>query len=399
MRNGPLHICIVTADFPGLTETFITNKALELAKRGHRMTVVKNSDKGMINTSHLALVKQANIEVLKMHDLSSVSSVISAVINYPVIFIRSIASSIDSFKKKFKSNLQIQLLNSEQFDLVHFEFSGLALNYLDTIKKLRTKMVVSCRGTAEKVKPLTEVKRKERLASLFTEVDSIHCVSKDMAGTIEKYGAKRQKIFVNTPAIDASFFQRKREYQDRDQQFSVLTIGRFTFQKGYLVGLLAMKKLKQDGLNFKWLIVGDGPQSEEIIYHRHALNLEDNVELLGKKNRDQILELYNEVDIFLLPSVYEGIANVCLEAMAMELPVVSTKSGGMEEVITHGHDGLLCEVYEPAAIVHQIQNIATDFPLRKQLGLNARRTIVNNFTLKKQVDVFEEQYRRLVNNN
>ena len=157
-----------------------------------------------------------------------------------------------------------------------------------------------------------------------------------------------------------------------------------------------MKQLKQMGLAFKWLIVGDGPLAEEIIYHIHALNLQQHVELLGKKSRDEILSLYNEVDAFLLPSVYEGIANVCLEAMAMELPVVSTRSGGMNEVIRHEENGLLCDVYDPSGIAANLQRLAHEVEFRQLLGRNARQTVVNNFTLKKQVDVFEEQYQKLL---
>jgi colanic acid/amylovoran biosynthesis glycosyltransferase len=399
MINRSLHICIVTADFPGLTETFITNKVLELSKRGNTVTVIKNSDAGIINTTHLALIKQAKIEVLKMHDLSTIPAVVSAIVSHPSIFIKSICLSFTSFKRKFKSHLQLQLLNHKPFDLIHFEFSGLAVSYLQSIKKLKTKKVVSCRGTAEKVKPLTDKKRKENLNTIFTYVDAIHCVSVDMANTIVKYGAGVDKIFVNTPAIDTAIFNRAKEYLPNSGSLNILTIGRFTFQKGYLVGLLAIKQLKERGVSFTWQIVGDGPLAEAMIYHIHALELENEVKLLGKKNRDEILGLYNEVDVFLLPSVYEGIANVCLEAMAMELPVVSTKSGGMEEVIIHGENGLLCEIYNPCDIVDKLQNIAMDFSFRKQLGANARQTVLNNFTLKKQVDVFQEQYHLLLNKN
>jgi colanic acid/amylovoran biosynthesis glycosyltransferase len=263
---------------------------------------------------------------------------------------------------------------------------------------LSAKTVVSCRGTAEKVKPLTDKKRKDDLNQLFNSIDSIHCVSKDMADTVKKYGASENKIFVNTPAINTEVFQRNNEYKDSGEELQILTIGRFTFQKGYLIGLLAMQELKNKGLKFKWKIVGDGPLSEELIYHINALELQQQVVLLGKQNRDEILSLYNEVDVFLLTSVYEGIANVCLEAMAMELPVISTKSGGMEEVIVHGENGLLCEVYDPADIVSKVQDIATDFAFRKRLGVSAKQTILNNFTLKKQVDIFEKQYISLVNN-
>jgi colanic acid/amylovoran biosynthesis glycosyltransferase len=161
---------------------------------------------------------------------------------------------------------------------------------------------------------------------------------------------------------------------------------------------MAMKELKKQGINFKWNIIGEGPQREELMYSINALGLKDNIELCGSKNRDEILKHYETSDAFLLTSVYEGIANVCLEAMAMELPVVSTKSGGMEEVIDHGENGLLCEVFDSADIVDKLQIIMADHSLRKKFGINARKTVEDSLTLQSQTDVFEEQYFSLVNN-
>jgi colanic acid/amylovoran biosynthesis glycosyltransferase len=84
--------------------------------------------------------------------------------------------------------------------------------------------------------------------------------------------------------------------------------------------------------------------------------------------------------------------------MSMELPVVSTKSGGMEEVIEHGKDGLLCEVYNAKDIAEKLNLIANDYETRKQLGIQARKKVLQDFTLQRQVNVFEEQYYRLINN-
>jgi len=218
-----------------------------------------------------------------------------------------------------------------------------------------------------------------------------------MAGTIMPYVNEPQKIFVNRPSIDAEVFQRVKPYSHSGEALQLLTIGRFTFQKGYLVGLMAMRKLKNEGIVFNWKIVGDGPLEEEMLYHIHALQLSDCVKLLGKKNRDEILELYNNADVFLLPSVYEGIANVCLEAMSMQLPVLSTKSGGMEEVIVHRQNGLLCEVYDVDSITENIKWITQNRGLLPELGVQARKTILENFTLRRQADVFESEYFKLMN--
>ena len=390
-----MRICLVTNEFPALTETFITTKALELRKRGHEVTVIKNQD-NVVNASHVAQVKQAGIKVLALNELHTKKGIGKAILSHPSILIKAFSLSVSEFRKKFKQHLQRKLLLERSYDIIHFEFSGLGVAYGNILDSLNAKLVVSCRGTAEKVKPVSEPNRKEQLKKLFSKVDGIHCVSQDMASTILPFCSDPAKIFVNRPSIDPGVFKRTKEYSPSPAGLQLLTIGRFTFQKGYLIGLMAMQQLRKEGVKFKWKIVGDGPLKEEIQYHIHALQLEDCVELLGKKNRDEIVELYNSVDVFLLPSFYEGIANVCLEAMSMELPVVSTKSGGMEEVIVHGENGLLCEVYNPASIAENIKALTQNPRYLKELGVNARKTILERFTITRQVDVFEEQYSKLL---
>jgi glycosyltransferase involved in cell wall biosynthesis len=280
---------------------------------------------------------------------------------------------------------------------VHFEFSGIASNYVGALTNIEAKKIVSCRGTAEKVKILTEPGRAGKLKNVFSGVDKIHCVSENMSETIRSLVNECSKIFVNRPSINPFFFQPAAV---ADKSFiTVLSIGRFTFQKGFVFGLIAFKKLLDSGIQARWLIVGDGPLHEELIYHRAVLKLEEQVSFLGRKNAKQIKQLYSEADIFFLPSVYEGIANVVLEAMSMQLPVLSTKSGGMEEVIRHKENGLLVNVYDTNEMFIQLNELCVDKALRIQLGINARKTVLNDFTIERQIAKFETVYAELLKNS
>ncbi len=82
--------------------------------------------------------------------------------------------------------------------------------------------------------------------------------------------------------------------------------------------------------------------------------------------------------------------------MSMEIPVVATKSGGMEEVIVHGVNGLLCEVYNAMAIADALEMLAADPKLAKELGIQGRASIVNGFTIQEQTDIFEAEYKKLL---
>lgn len=392
MLSKPLHICIVTGQFPALTETFITNKVLELHKRGHRITVITNQSTGHLNESHRLLVVEAGIEIIRFTDNTSLRGIVRAFFKSPELFFGALCFDFAKFKKKIIYGLQRKVLSKYPYDIVHFEFSGLGIFFLKAFEVIKGKVVVSCRGTAEKVIPVTNPERVEHLIQLFKKVDAIHCVSEDMAKTIAPFNQEGKHIFINRPSIDIQVFSRKKPYTDNNT-LQLLSVGRLMYQKGYMIGLLTAKKLKEGGIPFTWTIVGDGPQRDELVYNIHAMSLTGQVILAGKKNRDEIINLYENACIFFIPSIYEGIANVCLEAMAMQLPVVSSDCSGMPEVITHGENGMLAPNYDYEALADCIVSISKDFNLRQRMGSHARKTIEDNFTLKRQVNEFEKQYQ------
>ncbi|HXL55163.1 MAG TPA: glycosyltransferase family 4 protein, partial [Chitinophagaceae bacterium] len=300
-----------------------------------------------------------------------------------------------SFKSNAYSSLCEHYFRKYACDVYHFGYSGLAIAYLPALKSLPGKIMVSCLGTAENVKPITEEGRIKKLHTLFNKVDKIHCVSGKMAATIKQFGAAEEKIFINRPAVDTKFFSRKSEY-GLNQHINILSIGRLVFQKGFLGGILAIAELKKRFQNFTWTIIGEGPEWEELIFHINSLGLDNHVQLIGKKVRDEIVQFYDKNDIFFLPSVSEGLANVVLEAMAMELPVVSSVNGGIEEVIHCGVNGILCDNYDFVSMGQQLYNLCIDFEKRKQLGKCARITIEKDFCIKRYVDVYEKEYYELV---
>lgn len=288
------------------------------------------------------------------------------------------------------------MINRYAPDIVHFEFSGIGIEFLSEISMLKAKTVVSCRGSAEKVKLLISPERREKFAKLLDVVDAVHCVSADMQHTIRPYCKQPGKIFINYPSINTRFFKRV-SHERPKQKNIVLSVGRLTFQKGYAAGLMAMKMLKNAGIPFHWIIMGNGNKFEELVFKTRQLGLQHEVKLVGSGSREEVRELMEAATVFFLPSVYEGIANVVLEAMSMELPVVSSKCGGMEEVITHGKDGLLADVYDYADMAHQLQLLLTDDELYKSIAAHSRQTIVESFGIEKQTDRFDHIYHNLIN--
>ncbi len=388
-----MRIAIITNTFPKLSETFIINQVDQLAKLGHEVCVF---------CSHLDKVFFAKLFPASKEISIAVFSKRNMMLHYashPQKFI-SIKKNNNSLGRAMYDQYLQHSINLFSPEIIHFEFSPLAMNYLSIMRFLKGATVVSCRGTGEKVKLLQYPERQELYKQLFSQVDSIHCVSEDMKNTITPFCNDLSKIFINYPAIDAEYFSGElNERKSTHTPFKILSVGRMTFAKGFANGLLVMKILKNKGMDFNWTIVGAGITEEELIFKRDQLGLNEQVILAGALSHADVKKEMENADLFFLPSVYEGLANVALESMSLGLPVVSTRSGGMAEAIEDGHDGLLAEVYDFEEQANCILRIANDIELAVMLGTNARQKVMEKFTIEKQMQKFISIYNEIKKDN
>jgi colanic acid/amylovoran biosynthesis glycosyltransferase len=378
-----MKIVIITNQFPKLSETFITSQIDELEKRGHQLFIFCSSFDKVLFEACFIKNQQIRIIVLENRNL------LKHIIKNPFACLQKNRTVSEAFL--------LAQINSINPIIVHFQFSGIAIAYSNILPLIKVRKMVSCRGTAENVTLLVNEERKRSLQKALLYVDAIHCLSEDLKQTILLYCNKKEKIFINYPSINTNLFKRNSIYRT-NECIIILSVGRLTFQKGFFYGLLAVKELKQNHNNFKWLIIGDGNQNEELLFHIQQMQLHQQVVLLGAKSNSEVKEYLEKADIFLFPSVTEGMGNVALEAMSMQLPVVATRSGGIQEIIEHGKNGLLAEVYNTKQLSNYLDRLIKDFELRKSLGEEARNTILSKCNISLQTDMFEKIYRNTIAN-
>jgi colanic acid/amylovoran biosynthesis glycosyltransferase len=285
-----------------------------------------------------------------------------------------------------------------QYDLIHFEYSGLAVSYLDALPLLApAKLLTSCRGAAEQIVPLVKPERAVRLRQLFPLLDRVHCVSADIQGTVEDYGLQPGQAFVNHPAIDPNQFRRQSPYPAKEcGPFNLVSIGRLHWKKGLEYGLLAVRQSIDEGYDIFYDILGGGVEEERLRFAIQDMDLSERIRLHGRQPATRVRQALEEADIYLLPSLSEGISNSALEAMAMELPVVSTTAGGMSEVITDGCEGLLVPPRQPTAMAEKVRYLLADSGLRRKMGQLGRERIIRHFNLRKQTNCFITEYQALL---
>jgi len=169
------------------------------------------------------------------------------------------------------------------------------------------------------------------------------------------------------------------------------SVGRLDKMKNYPLFIAALAQLKNSGFRFKGVIVGEGAQRqtlENLIAQTGAP-----VSLVGK--RHDVGDYLNAFDLFVLPSINEGISNTILEAMACGLPVIATRVGGNPELLIDGVSGCLVESNDLAGLVDAIEPLLKDRKLRTTLGQRAREHCCEKFSLQRMVGEYEKLYGEL----
>jgi glycosyltransferase involved in cell wall biosynthesis len=136
------------------------------------------------------------------------------------------------------------------------------------------------------------------------------------------------------------------------------------------------------------IVVGDGPEKDDLILQAKTLNLSQNIHFIGAAYGERLACYYKVSDIFVLSSHYDNFPNVILEAMAMGLPVVATNVGGISKQVTHGETGYLVNPNNNASMSNYISDLLSNKEDRKLFGVKGSCFIKQNFDWKYTADKF-----------
>ncbi|MCD6416833.1 MAG: glycosyltransferase family 4 protein [Planctomycetes bacterium] len=173
--------------------------------------------------------------------------------------------------------------------------------------------------------------------------------------------------------------------------FSILCVASFGEVKGHTYLIDACRALRERGVDFTCHLVGDGPLRQAITNQITATGLTDHFVLHGALPRQKVAQLLKEADAAVLTSVLtergdrEGIPVALMEAMAAGLPVVASDISGIPELVTHEETGLLAPPRDSRAIADALERLSADPDLRRRLGSNGRRKVLQDFNITSSV--------------
>jgi colanic acid/amylovoran biosynthesis glycosyltransferase len=208
---------------------------------------------------------------------------------------------------------------------------------------------------------------------------------------VKVYGSVAQKAEVIRCGVDLSKF-KPNEGKNRKIP-NILSVTWLRQAKGVNYLIEALGILRNQNMNFKCVIVGGGYLSGEIESLIREKGLIPCAELKGPLPHEEVIALYRCADMFVLPSLSEGISISLMEAMAMKLPVVATRITGLSELIIDGENGFLVEPRDPVGIADRIKRLLRDPGLGCKMGAEGRRKVAQDFNLQKNVTILEEIFQ------
>jgi glycosyltransferase involved in cell wall biosynthesis len=174
--------------------------------------------------------------------------------------------------------------------------------------------------------------------------------------------------------------------------FEILCIGRLVPAKGQHILLSAVKRLVDEARPIRLRLLGDGPDRQSLEQRIADEGLRDHVVLEGAVNQDRIPDFFKSADAFALASFAEGVPVALMEAMASEVPCVSTMITGIPELIRNEIDGLLVPASDQEALTSALRRLMDDPSLRRQLGSAGRRRVIDRYNLQTNVRALAEVY-------
>lgn len=359
---------IVEGDAPGGTERLVIQIALELRRRGHEVVVVgpaAGPGKGWLGDEirSRGLVYDT-IPKRHMLDLRAILDIVRIIRRYDVATLHS-----HEFAPTVFGALGCWLTRRTHVATMHSNL------YFATARRRRTAFRWAVRHSAAVVAVSADT-RDDAEKALALSPGTIHLIPNGIASQAGRREPLRHQLKL------------------ADSDLLVVALGNVSPRKAHILLVRSMIELKARRPGLKWHLAISGSDqgcSGEIRQTARDNGLEDRVHLLG--HRSDTEDVLAAADIFAMSSLHEGMPLAIMEAMFAGKPVISSRAGGIGEMLTDGVDGLLTPVGDAEAMSRALEKVLTDTALRDRLAVAGRRRAEAQFSIGTMMDAYLRLYQ------
>ncbi|MBE9034934.1 glycosyltransferase [aff. Roholtiella sp. LEGE 12411] len=411
-----MKIAFIVGKFPVLSETFVLNQIIGLISRGHKVDIYGYQPDETFKV-HPDVEKYQLLAHIyyppKIPDnyflrfLKALQLVLTNLHKEPLVLLRSL-----NFFKYGRQAISlrllysvIRLLKAQPYDIIHCQFGTFAQEgmALRDIGAIQGKLITSFRGYD--ISQIVQQYGENVYDLLFAKGDFFLANCEYFKKRAIKLGCDEKKIVVHGSGIDSSRFPLKVRNPHPDGKIRITTTGRLIEKKGIEYSIRAVAKVSKIHQNIQYNIIGDGYLKENLQQLIRELNIADKVHLLGWKNQPEIIEILENSDIFMAPSItakngdQDAPVNTLKEAMLMTLPVIATRHGGIPELVQDGVSGLLVPERDADAIAEKLSYLIEHPEIWTYMGQAGRTYVESNYDINKLNDELVQIYRQVLMND
>lgn len=408
--QGPcLRIAYIVGAFPNLSETFVVNQIVGMAVRGHEVDVYTTGAGGggdvPQDIEQLGLLQHTHC-LAAGSGMRGILETVRLLIGFGwrarrllwrllVLFSRD---GLEGGLRLCYACLTLTRLHARHYDVIHAQFGpyGVLAAQLVQLGALDGAIVTSFRGY-DLMKHLRV--HPDAYRDLFHRGALFLPVSQTLATRLLEVGCSRNKIHVHRSGVSCERL-RYRESRPSDGEIRVVTVARLVEKKGLSYAIEAVARVLASGKRVSYTVIGDGPLRTELEALVHQLGIEAHVRLAGAKGHTEVLDAVYAADVLIAPSITardgdeEGVPNSIKEAMAMGLPVIGTRHGGIPELIEDGVAGFLIPERDVAALAERLTYLIEHPDAWPAMSRAARRRIEAEYDIAHLNDELVELYRQ-----
>jgi colanic acid/amylovoran biosynthesis glycosyltransferase len=314
--------------------------------------------------------------------------------------IAALAYRFTSFAPRFH-----RALKEQGASLIHAHFAVDGAAALSMRQKLNVPLIVTLHGydvtTEDAVFERTIAGRRYLTLrpTLFDQASRFLCISEAIREKAISRGFPEKKLTVHYIGINCELFRPPSNSYRKQEKQVILFVGRLAEVKGCAYLIRAFADLEKSEQNCELVIVGDGPLRKEL--EQLATNLKVKATFTGTQPASIVREWIAKSRVVCVPSITtengerEGFGLALIEAQAMGVPVVSSRSGGIPEAVKHGETGLLAPERDYRALRDHLKRFIRDEPFWQQCSARAREQVTGHFDLRRQTARLEEIYREV----
>ena len=380
-----MNICLINpADFPR-SEVF--NLGYHLHEKGHDISIIYPTRGKILNANSA--------------DIKSIS--------FPAYFVPKIHYTIPNFQKEYA--LISKLVKDEKCEIIQ----ACDFDYLTSLppvlikKKTKTPFVLTTDAFPgiswffgnNFVDTIAQVYTRTIGKFIIDSCDELIVLNNELSIDAINMGIHKEKTHVIPNGIDFEQFNPdvednglKKELFIKNDEKVLLFVGRLSLVKRIDILIDVTEKLSRDGFKIKTIIVGDGEYKD---YYKQLVKSLDNIIFINSVPNSDVPKFFGIADIFVLPSLSEGLPNVLLEASASGIPIVATKTGGIPDIVIHGKTGFLAESGNVQSFYNYIELLLNNDSLSQKFGKNAIKHVKNKFGWDVIIKKYETLYEKVIN--